>query len=281
MPSPGCVGCALTGGLLALRQSSARERHPSTRPPLDHGRPAGGRRPAVAGRCTPRPARPTRSPPPSPRGTGSWWPSTRRPGRGRLDREWVTPRRRRADVLGRLRPGRRHRVVAVAAAARRVRRRPTRWAAIAPPEVAQRRADRRAEGRRDPGRAGEHPAAAVVSASGSTSTRPPTSCRCRPPRRWRWPGTRPTGPTLFGGCVRLATDVARPVAGHPQTRSWTQYRGLQRHPRPRGPGRPPRGPTRRGPGGRHRRARAAACSRPRTARSRSARAMSYTCDPAA
>ena len=195
------VGSALVGSALtcttlvvvnahaihALRSTS----RPSRRPPGRSGACGCTRQPVHQ-----RPGR-RRRPERNLRGRG------RPPDRGaRAARAGVgDPARRRAHLLRRRRPGRGRRVVAVVplvagyAVARVVR---------GVPEVAQRRAPRTSRRCAASWWSGSRsgPMAATSrwrsSGSASTSTRPPTSCRC--PRRPRWPcpGTPVDRTELFG-----------------------------------------------------------------------------------
>ncbi len=108
------------------------------------------------------------------------------------------------------------------------------------PEVAQRRHDRRSQGVRDPGGAGQHPAA--DGGDRDRDQRRPdrrTSCPSRPPRRWRWRGTRSTGPCCSATwCVGCGSPSAC-SRGSPNT-FMDQYRGRSATLDRRRPGRPSR-----------------------------------------
>ena len=293
VPAPGLAGvaCALTCGLLAVArgQSSAWTPTASARVPLDRARrcrrpPARGGRVALDATAAPptRSSRPSAEPA-SPTARGRR-PPDRRPGpagpelgdagRGRADASRCCATRPCRPSGGRWLP-----LLTGYAVARALGRTSARlkW----PNDVLDRRPQglpasslERVDTPAGPAGRGRDRA--------STSTRPPRSCPCRRPRRWRSPGTRSTGPTCCGDVLREPRTCARRLAPRRRRRSW------QRLPRPDAP---PSGTDVRVdlPGERERDrawrpdvddARPAGARHRRTAPSRSAPVMSCTCDPA-
>ena len=221
---------ALGGGHVHVLVPRARRLRRPDRPPCA-ARPATGAAPgpgslwtSVSGRRAPGPPTPSRRPP----GRGSararrscWPPSTRPPAAGAAGPGLDGAAALRAGRLGPAAPAE------VPAA---------RWGwlpllaglavgdALAPlagstsAEVAQRRAGRRAQARRHPGR-GASDDRAWSSASGSTCRCGPTSCRCRPRPRWRSRRRRsPTATRCCGRCCATSSGTLRSTSRAPRGR---------------------------------------------------------------